>query len=115
MLELECAKEIFEALGSGYNECVYHKAFTFALRKRGIMDYESEKIIPVTFQNHVVGYLRSDIIVKDTVIELKSTRVINDAMRIQLKNYLKHTGLKKGVLINFPLGASEIQYEIILV
>ena len=114
MLELECAKEIFEALGSGYNECVYHKAFEIALRKRGI-DYESERIVPITFQNHVIGNLRSDLIVQDTVIELKSTRVINDAMRIQVKNYLKLTGLKKGVLINFPLGASEIQYEIILV
>jgi len=36
-------------------------------------------------------------------------------MRIQLRNYLNLTGLKKGILINFPLGASEIQSEIILI
>lgn len=114
MIEIECAREIFEALGSGYNECVYHKAFEVALRKRGI-DYESERIVPITYENHVIGNLRSDLIVNDTVIELKAVKVITDAMRIQIENYLKLTGLTKGVIINFPLGASKIQFEIIFI
>lgn len=46
MLELECAQEIMNALGSGYNECVYHKAFEVCLRNRGV-DYESERIVPI--------------------------------------------------------------------
>jgi GxxExxY protein len=114
MLELECAQEIMNALDSGYNECVYHKAFEVCLRNRGV-DYESERIVPITFNNHVIGNVRSDLIIGDTVVELKSTRTLNDAMRIQLRNYLNLTGLKKGILINFPLGASEIQSEIILI
>jgi len=114
MIELECAREIFQTLGSGYNECVYHKAFEIALRKRCI-DYESERIVPITYENHVIGNLRSDLIVNNTVIELKSTRVLTDAMRIQVKNYLKLTGLHRGILINFPINACEIQFEIIFV
>jgi GxxExxY protein len=109
---IKSAQEILDALGSGYNECVYHKAFEVSLRSKGI-DYESERIVPITFQNHVIGNLRSDLIIDDTIVELKSTKNLNDAMRIQVRNYLNLTGLKTGILINFPLGSSKIQHEII--
>ena len=109
---IKYAQEIFQELGSGYNECVYHNAFEVCLRSHGIQ-YESERIVPITFQGHVIGNLRSDLIVNGIVIELKAVKTVNEAMRIQVQNYLKLTGLKQGILINFPLGADKIQSEII--
>lgn len=105
------AQEIFYSLGSGYNECVYSNAFQVLLRKYHI-PYEVEKIVPIVFENHTIGNARLDFVIKDTVVELKSVKNIQDGMRIQIKNYLKLTGLKKGILINFPIGGEFIEYEI---
>jgi len=110
----EFATEIYEKLGCGYNECVYHNAFEVLLRKNGIQ-YETERIVPIHFEGHIIGNLRSDLIIgQEVVVELKAARVITDVMRAQLRNYLNLTGLSKGFLINFPLVGDKIQVEIIL-
>lgn len=107
----EFAKEIYEKLGSGYSESVYHNAFEVLLRKNGIQ-YETERIVPIPFEGHVIGNLRSDLIIGgDLVVELKSARNINDVMRVQLQNYLKLTGISKGILINFPITGGDIHVE----
>uniref|UniRef100_A0A6C0JUF8 GxxExxY protein n=1 Tax=viral metagenome TaxID=1070528 RepID=A0A6C0JUF8_9ZZZZ len=105
------AQEIYNSLGSGYNECVYSNAFQVLLRKYHI-PYEVEKIVPIIFENHTIGYSRLDFVIRDTVVELKSVKTIQEGMRIQIKNYLKLTGLKNGILINFPIGGERIEYEI---
>lgn len=98
----DLAKEIYETLGSGYSERVYHNAFEVGLRERGIL-YESERIIPVTFKGHTIGNLRADLIIDGTiVIELKAVKATSPAMLEQLENYLKLTGIHEGYLINFP-------------
>ncbi|QIG59851.1 hypothetical protein [Dishui Lake phycodnavirus 4] len=107
----EFAKEIYDELGCGYSEAVYHNAFEVILRKHGI-HYETERIVPITFKGHVIGNLRSDLIIEgDVVVELKSARNITDVMRVQLHNYLKLTGISKGMLINFPLTGEDIHVE----
>jgi len=73
------------------------------LRKHGVQ-YESERIIPVYFENHVVGNVRGDIIINNTdVLEFKAVKSLNDVMECQLRNYLRLTGLKSGYLINYPI------------
>src|SRR5210317_568783 len=56
------AQTVYDALGPGYNECVYHKAMEVLLRKQGVQ-YESERIVPIVFEGHTIGNVRSDIIV----------------------------------------------------
>jgi len=97
----ELANTIYENLGPGYNECVYHKAMEVLLRKQGVQ-YESERIVPIVFEGHTIGNVRSDIIVGGhTVLEFKSVRALTDAAALQTRNYLRLTKLSRGYLINF--------------
>lgn len=97
----EYARHIYRTLGSGYSERVYHNAMEVLLRKNGVA-YESERIVPIEFEGHVIGNLRADLIVDGTVIELKAVKSLNECMKSQTANYLKLTGHKKSLLINFP-------------
>lgn len=108
---IELAQDIWATLGPGYSERVYHNAFEIALREEGL-SYESERILPVTFRGHNVGNLRADLIVQGRfILELKSTSKLKDEFRNQIRNYMKLTGLRAGVLINFPDKAGNLEYE----
>lgn len=108
----EWCERVYAALGPGYNECVYHNAMEVLLRKQGVQ-YESERIVPIVFEGHVIGNLRSDIIVNgEYVLEFKSVRVLTDAAALQTRNYLRLTGLSLGYLINFgPHGLEVVKIE----
>lgn len=107
------AQSIWDALGPGYSESVYHCAFEVALRSEGI-PYETERIVPVFFQGQNVGHVRADLILRNTVVlELKSVGKLTDAYRIQTRNYLKLLGLETGCLINFPDRNSQLEFEVI--
>lgn len=102
------AADVFYALGKGHAECVYHRALETDLREHGI-GYESEKIVPITYRNHVVGHSRLDLVVEDVVYELKAIKNITDKEITQVKNYLRLTGLKIGVVINFPTHSDRLE------
>jgi len=103
------AEQVWEELGPGYTESIYHNALEVLLRERNIQ-YETERIIPVTFHNHVVGNLRADLIVEGTIIvELKSVKNLTEAYRQQLRNYMKLLNYSHGFLINF--GGTELDIE----
>tara|TARA_B110000305_G_scaffold118574_1_gene133167 strand:+ start:1654 stop:2016 length:363 start_codon:yes stop_codon:yes gene_type:complete len=96
------AKKIYHELGPGYSERVYHNAMEVLLRKNSIQ-YESERIIPIPFEGHVIGNLRADIILDNqTVIEFKTIKTLTDQSELQALNYLHLTGMKIAYLINFP-------------
>lgn len=98
----QMALSIYETLGPGYSERVYHNAMEIMLRERNI-PYESERIIPIEFHGHTIGNLRSDIIVDKTIIlEFKAIKSMNEHVDIQGYNYLRLTGLNIAYLINFP-------------
>jgi len=97
----EFVNTIYKDLGPGYNECVYHKAMEVILRAQGVQ-YESERIVPIVFQGHTIGNVRSDIIVEGRIVlEFKSVRALTDAAALQTRNYLRLMGLSLGYLINF--------------
>lgn len=106
------AQNIWESLGPGYSESVYHRAFEVALRDAGI-PYETERIIPVYYMGQNVGNVRADLIIdRNLVLELKSVSKLNETYRIQIRNYLNLLGLTQGYLINFPdrTGNFEIEF-----
>jgi GxxExxY protein len=101
------ANEIYDSLGPGYTESMYHRAFEVALRNLGIQ-YETERIVPVTFQGKTIGNIRADLIVNgDTVVELKSLRRLTDESLTQCRRYMALLGLQQGYVINF--GADYLQ------
>lgn len=95
-------RQVYSELGPGYSEAVYHSALEVALRQNGIQ-YETERIIPVTFRGHVVGNMRADIVVHEPqmVLELKSARSLTESNRNQIRSYLKLLRIRHGLLINF--------------
>jgi len=98
---IACAYEVYNTLGFGFLESVYHKALLIELTKAGLRA-ESEKPLKVYYDIEVVGDFSADLLVEDEIIlELKSVENLAKAHEVQLVNYL--TALQKdvGLLINF--------------
>ena len=95
------AREIYDTLGPGYSERMYHNAFEVILRQNGI-PYETERIIPIEFRGISLGNVRADLIVdKKWVVELKAVKTVTEAFRNQARNYRELLGLEGALLINF--------------
>ena len=100
---LDKAKEIYNTLGRGYPECVYHRAFEYELRYAGIK-YESEKLIPILYKGAQVGFGRSDIVISDydVILEFKAIVTVPKLTEMeQINHYMRHLGISKGIIINF--------------
>tara|TARA_B110000459_G_scaffold36045_1_gene38379 strand:+ start:34 stop:552 length:519 start_codon:yes stop_codon:yes gene_type:complete len=96
-------EDVYSELGPGYSERVYHNAVEVILRENKI-PYETERHILVRFRGHVVGQLRADLIIDESVIlELKAIKTLTDGMELQARKYLDLTGLRTAYLVNFPL------------
>ena len=90
-------------------EKVYENALVFELDKRGIKA-ETQVPIKVRYKNKVVGEYFADLIVEDQVIiELKTVDRIEKIHEAQLLNYLKATGFKVGLLVNFKNTKADIK------
>ena len=109
----EIARDIWQSLGPGYSESVYHCAFEVALRKR-LIPYETERIVPIFYDGQNVGNVRADLIIdRKAVVELKSVSRLNEQYRIQTRNYLDLLNLSQGFLINFPDKVAPFEFECI--
>ncbi|MFO8024360.1 GxxExxY protein [Thiohalophilus sp.] len=96
------AIEVHRILGPGLLESAYHEYLKHEFRIRGI-GYESELPIPLVYKGIVVDQVyRADFMVDNkVVIELKSLEEIKDIHKSQVLTYLRLTGRKLGLLINF--------------
>lgn len=93
--------DVYNELGHGYLELVYRRAVVIALAERGIRT-ESERAITIRFRGTIVGEYRADLIVDDRVIvECKVAGSLLPAHETQLLNYLKATGIRVGLILNF--------------
>lgn len=99
---IACAYKVHSELGPGFNEGIYHNALKIALEEDGLR-FQTEKSFHVSFQGKHVGRLRLDLIVEDKVIiEVKAlTSNISTVFELQVLSYLKASGYKVGLLINF--------------
>ncbi len=93
---------IYKKLGPGLLESVYQAVFVYELRSRGL-DVQTEVGIPVIWNDMKLDHgFRADIIVNNKVIiELKSVEKLLPVHPKQLRTYLKLTGMRLGMLINF--------------
>ena len=101
--------EVHNVLGHGFLENVYEKALLKELRLRGLKA-EAQKEIRVLYKDEDVGSYFADIVVSDAVIlELKSVEKLAAFHEAQVLNYLKGTGLKIGLLVNFGKEKAEFK------
>jgi GxxExxY protein len=99
---ISAAIEVHKALGPGLLESAYEECLCRELDLRG-MNYERQKDLPVEYKGVKLkcGY-RLDLVVSGKLIlELKACDVLEAIHEAQLLTYLKLTGLKIGLLINF--------------
>jgi len=96
-----CAIAVHRALGPGFLESIYKKAMYIELDARGI-SYESEKAVTVLYRGTQIHGQRVDLVIRNLiVVELKAVKRFDDVHQSQLISYLKTTGLRGGLLINF--------------
>ncbi len=104
-----CAFTVSNTLGAGFLEKVYENALTIELRKAG-MDVEQQFPLKVLYNGIVVGDYLADIVVeKEIIIELKTINAITEVHQAQCINYLKATGYRLCLLINFAKPKIEIK------
>lgn len=95
------AMAVHRELEYGFLEKVYENALIVALRQAGINAVQQAPI-KVYFRGEIVGEYIADILVDGKMIlELKSLDRITDVHRAQTLNYLKATGLKLALILNF--------------
>lgn len=98
---MQAVFEVHRTLGPGFVESVYEEALARELEIQGI-PFERQKEVPVRYKGHLVGIHRLDFVVADAIVlELKAVSVLSDAFKQQTLSYLKATGLRLGILINF--------------
>ena len=93
--------EVYKVLGNGHLEEVYQNALEVELDLRKI-PFAAKKPLHVLYKDHDCGLYAPDIICYDKIIlELKSVDKLHDRHQAQLMNYLRATGLRVGLLVNF--------------
>lgn len=93
--------KVYNQLGYGFLEKVYHNAFLIELRKLGF-DVKSQYPINVFYEGFQVGEYYADIVVDDCIIiENKAMESLREEHEFQLINYLKATEIEVGLLFNF--------------
>ena len=105
--------EVHKRLGPGFLESVYQKALIEELSGRG-MDVETEKIIGLTYKDKKIGTHRLDLVIEDkVVVELKTAESFSIHHKAQLTSYLKASGYKLGILVNFS--KAKVEYRRVLI
>ncbi len=98
----DCALKVHKALGPGLLESAYEECLYFELKRAGLK-VEKQKPLPLVYDEVKleIGY-RVDLLVEDKVIiENKAVEALNDIHLAQILTYLKLSGCKLGMLINF--------------
>ncbi|MCZ7381005.1 MAG: GxxExxY protein [Candidatus Methanoperedens sp.] len=103
------AFEVSNVLGAGFLEKVYENALNVELNLRGVKIFQQAPL-KVYYKNELVGDYIADILVENKVIiELKTVKEFDDIHLAQCLNYLRITGLKLCLLINFSKPRVEIK------
>jgi len=93
--------DVYNELGHGFLESVYHRSLVLALESMGL-NVCSRVAIPVWFRGHQVGHFEADVLVESCVLlELKAARSLDSSHYAQLRNYLRATDIEVGLLLNF--------------
>lgn len=108
-LIIGAAQEVHRTLGRGFLEKVYETALLHELKLRRV-EAVTQAEITVSYKGSLVGYYYADLLVGGVVLcEIKAGRALVAEHEAQLLNYLKSTGTKVGLLLNF--GTDRLQVK----
>jgi GxxExxY protein len=98
---ISAAIEVHKILGCGLLESIYEEALCVEFEERNIF-FERQKPIDVVYKGKSIKGQRLDLLVeKEVIVELKSVSELQDVALAQVLSYLKVTGLKRALLLNF--------------
>ncbi|OUL36871.1 GxxExxY protein [Nostoc sp. T09] len=113
---VDCAFAVHSQLGAGLLERVYEVCLIYELRKRGL-NVVSQVELPVVYDDICLDAgFRLDLLVEQcVVVELKAVEALHPVHKAQLLTYLKLSGYRIGLLLNFnvPLIKDGIQRLVI--
>jgi GxxExxY protein len=96
-----CALEVHRQLGPGFLERIYMKALCIELKANGIA-FEREREITVMYKSHMITGQRVDLVIGGVVVvEVKSVARLDPVFQAKMISYLRTTGLRAGLLVNF--------------
>jgi GxxExxY protein len=99
---IQAAIEVHRTLGPGLLESTYEECLCHELELRNI-PYERQKELPINYKGKMLncGYRLDVIVARSLILEIKSCEGLQRIHEAQLLTYLRLTGLKVGLLINF--------------
>ena len=104
-----CVFEVYKELGHGFLEKVYENGLIIELEEKGLT-VERQKQLKVAYKGHVIGEYIADLIVNGKVlIELKAQNSLLKIHEAQILNYLKATGIRIGLLVNFAYPKASVK------
>jgi GxxExxY protein len=105
--------EVANELGCGFLEPVYQEALGIEFTEQGI-PFEKEKVLDILYKNQVLNkkYIADFVCFGEVILEIKSVEALRSEHMAQVLNYLKATGKKIGLLVNF--GTPKLQYKRII-
>ena len=107
---IRAAYTVHNELGCGFLEKVYQEALEVQLSEMGI-PFEREKHLPITYHGKVLkcDYIADFVVDNKVIIELKAVTEMSPIFEAQTINYLRATGIKVGLLINFGIRQLQIK------
>jgi GxxExxY protein len=103
------AYKVSNALGSGFLEKVYENALSYEISKTGL-DVKQQHALKVWYDGVLVGEYVADLIVEAKIlVELKAVKVLDEIHQAQCINYLRATGYRICLLINFGKPRIEVK------
>ncbi|MCC5878151.1 MAG: GxxExxY protein [Candidatus Sumerlaeia bacterium] len=94
--------DVYNELGCGFLEGVYQEALSRELSERNIPFIEQKELYIVYKGRPLNQTFKADMVCHDLIlIELKALKALNDQHLAQVMNYLKASGLRLGLLVNF--------------
>jgi GxxExxY protein len=97
---LAAATRVHRTLGPGFEEVIYQRALALELQAQGL-DYSREVWIDVIYRDVKVGSKGVDFLIENVMVEIKARSELLDVDFVQALSYLKASGYKVGLLINF--------------
>jgi len=105
---IAAAREVHRVLGPGFEEVIYQRSLAKELPVQDL-DFSREVWIDIYYKGEKVGRKRVDFIIEEVMVETKAKAELEPVDFVQTLSYLKASGYKVGLLINF--GAQKLQIK----